>query len=104
MKKFFIAVALFAALGGGAVFSQTPAEPQTEVSAAAENTFKEITADELPQPVKDSVARQYEGQTIQAAFTNETDGVKIFKVTIAGTDGKATDVIFNENGEVMPEK
>lgn len=40
MKKFFIAVALFAALGGGAVFSQTPAEPQTEVSAAAENTLR----------------------------------------------------------------
>lgn len=104
MKKLLIAVALIAASGVGAVYAQTPTDPQTQATTTVGDSFKEMKAEELPQTVKDAVAKQYEGKTVKAAYVMEAAGVKTFKVTLADAEGKTSDVLFNEKGEVLPNK
>lgn len=102
MKKVLIAVALIAAFGFSAVNAQDPTnEPQTQTTTV-KDSFKEMKTEELPQAVKDAVAKQYEGKTIKSAYVKEADGVKTYKVTLADAEGKTSDVLFNENGEVIP--
>lgn len=105
MKKLLIAVALIAASGAGAVYAQTPTDPSTQATTTiVGDSFKEIKVEELPQTVKDTVAKQYEGKTVKAAYVKEAAGVKTFKVTLADAEGKTSDVLFNEKGEVLPNK
>lgn len=63
-----------------------------------------MKVEELPQTVKDIVAKQYEGKTVKAAYVKEAAGVKTFKVTFADAEGKTSDVLFNEKGEALPNK
>ena len=98
MKKVFIAAALFADLGFNAAYANTVIAPK------AENEFEAIETDQLPQAVKDAVAKSYEGQTIKAAYVKNEEGVKTYKVTLADAEGKTSDVLFNEKGEVLPAK
>lgn len=63
-----------------------------------------MKVEELPQTVKDIVAKQYEGKTVKTAYVKEAAGVKTFKVTLADAEGKTSDVLFNEKGEVLPNK
>lgn len=102
MKKVFIAAALFTALGFNAAYANTVIATKTQISVTAEDSFKAIEADQLPQAVKDSVAKNYEGQTIKAAYVKEEEGVKTYKVTLSDAEEKTSDVLFNENGEVLP--
>lgn len=105
MKKLLIAVALIAASGVGAVYAQTPTDPQTQATTTTVgDSFKEMKVEELPQTVKDIVAKQYEGKTVKTAYVKEAAGVKTFKVTLADAEGKTSDVLFNEKGEVLPNK
>lgn len=104
MKKFFIAVALITAFGVSAVSAQNPTAPQTQTTTTAKDSFKEMKTEDLPQAVKDAVAKQYEGKTIKSASVKEAAGVKTFKVTLADAEGKTSEVLFNEKGEVLPNK
>ncbi len=102
MKKVFIAAALFAALGFNAAYANTAIAPKAQISVTAENEFEAIETDQLPQAVKDAVAKSYEGQTIKAAYVKTEEGVKTYKVTLADAEGKTSDVLFNEKGEALP--
>lgn len=105
MKKLLIAVALITASGVSAVHAQTPTDPQTQATTiSVGDSFKEMKVEELPQTVKDIVAKQYEGKTVKAVYVKEAAGVKTFKVTLADAEGKTSDVLFNEKGEVLPNK
>ncbi|MDE7356087.1 MAG: helix-turn-helix transcriptional regulator [Rikenellaceae bacterium] len=42
------------------------------------------------------------GETNKAAYVKEEEGVKTYKVTMADAEGKTSDVLFNEKGEVLP--
>lgn len=102
MKKFLIAVALITAFGGSSVYAQPPTDPKTPVSTTVTGSFKEIKADELPQAVKDALAKKYDGKTIKTAYVMEAAGVKTYKVTLSEAEGKTSDVLLNEKGEVLP--
>lgn len=102
MKKVFIAAALFAALGFNAAYANTAIAPKTLISVTTKTEFEAIKTDQLPQVVKDALAKSYEGQTIKAAYVRNEEGVKTYKVTLADAEGKTSDVIFNEKGEVLP--
>lgn len=105
MKKLFIAAALFAALGFNAANAATAVVPDDQVAVTVqEDQFKAIEADKLPQAIKDTVAKSYEGQSIKAAYVKDAEGVKTYKVTLANAEGKTSDVLFNEKGEVLPAK
>ncbi len=77
--------------------------PQEEVAAATQATaeFVAINADELPQAVKDAIAANYEGQSINAASVKDEEGVKTYKVNLVDADGNGQDVLFNEKGETL---
>ncbi len=102
MKKILFAVALITAFAGTTVFAQTPEEPQAQAAATVEVAFQVMNADELPQTVRDALAAKFEGKTVTAAYVREADGVRTFKVTLADAEGNASDVLFNEKGEVLP--
>lgn len=102
MKKVFIAAALFAALGFNAAYANTAIVPQDQISVTSEDPFKAIEADQLPQAVKDAITKNYEGQTIKAAYVKEEEGVKTYKVTLVNAEEKISDVLFNEKGEALP--
>lgn len=97
-------MALIAALGGSTLYAQEPTEPQKQASTTAEDTFKAMNTEELPQAVKDAVAKEYEGKTIKAAYVNESGEVKMYKVTLSDSEGATTDILFNEKGEILPNK
>ena len=101
MKKILIAAALFAAFGLEGAYANNAMISQTQISVPAEDGFKAIEADQLPQAVKDTIAKNYEGQTIKAAYVKEECEAKTYKVTLAAADGKTSDVLFNEQGEVL---
>lgn len=102
MKKIFMTVAVIATLGFGAANASASIAPQTVTEVVADDQFKAVELDQLPQEIKDAVAKNYEGQTIKSASVKEENGAKTFKVTISDNEGKTTDVLFNEKGEVIP--
>lgn len=104
MKKFFIVVAVLAAFGTSAINAETPDEPQSQVTTAVEENFKEIKVEELPEAVKNTIAEKHEGKTIKAAYVNATSETKTYKVTLTDAENNSTDVLLNEKGEVLPEK
>ncbi|MCM1041799.1 MAG: hypothetical protein NC396_05150 [Bacteroides sp.] len=102
MKKVLFAAALLAAFGINAACANTVSATKTQISVTAEDPFKTIEADQLPQAVKDAVAKNYEGQTIKVAYVKEEGENKTYKVTLSAADDKTSDVFFNEQGEVLP--
>lgn len=102
MKKILFAVALLTAFAGTTVYAQTPEEPQVKATTTVEDAFKAMNAEDLPQAVKDALAAKFEGKKVTAAYVKEADGVRTFKVTVADAEGNASDVLFSENGEVLP--
>lgn len=103
MKKMLIAAVLFAAFGFNAMYAYTvvASDDQVEVTVA-QDEFKAIETDSLPQAIKDAVAENYKDQTIKAAYVKETEGVKTYKVTLTDAEAKTSDVLFNEKGEILP--
>lgn len=105
MKKVFIAAALFVAFGFNAAYADTTVASDNQVEVMAQDDqFEAIEVDSLPQAVKDAVAKNYEGQTIKAAYVKDAEGVKTYKVTLANAENKTSDILFNEKGEVLPVK
>lgn len=104
MKKILIAVAvaISTAIGSNAVYAETQETPKTETTATAEDSFKAIPVDELPQAVKDSVARKYNDLTIKAAFVKGTEDAKTYKVTLADSEGNTADILLDGKGEIIP--
>lgn len=101
MKKIFVAAALLAAFGLTAAPVSTATTANAQISVTTEDAFKAIELDALPQAIKDAVAGKYEGMTVKAAAVKEEEGVKTYKLTLADAEGKAIEVLFNENGEVL---
>ncbi|MBO5024694.1 MAG: hypothetical protein J6C86_00940 [Bacteroidaceae bacterium] len=82
-------------------YTVVASDDQVEVTVA-QDEFKAIETDSLPQTIKDAVAENYKDQTIKAAYVKETEGVKTYKVTLTDAETKTSDVLFNEKGEILP--
>ncbi|MCC8119656.1 MAG: hypothetical protein LIP09_13050 [Bacteroidales bacterium] len=104
MKKYMMIAAVFAALGLNATYAMDALTAQDENVATEVVTveFVAIEADQLPQAVKDAVASNFEGATINGAAVKDENDVKTYKVTIADGEGNVQDVLFNEQGEILP--
>lgn len=102
MKKVFIAAVLFAAFSFNAAYAGTIVTSVNQEVTDQEDPFKAIEVDSLPQTVKDAVAKNYEGQTLKAAYVKDAEGVKTYKVTLVNAEDQESDVLFNEKGEVLP--
>lgn len=81
MKKLFVAVALVMGVGTTVAFA---ADNQTTTAsvAVAVNDFVPVEVDDLPQAVKDTLAKDYADYMVkEAAVEANEDGTQTYKVT-----------------------
>ncbi len=102
MKKLFVAVALVMGLGTSVVFAENlNASTDTVNVVNVVNEFKPIDVKDLPQAVQDAITKDYAEWTLKAAYVEETDGVKTYKVVLADQEENTATLIYNEKGEVQ---
>ena len=98
MKKLFVAVALVMGVGTTVAFA---ADNQTSVAVAV-NDFVPVEVDDLPQAVKDTLAKDYADYMVkEAAVEANEDGTQTYKVTLTAQDDTEQTVLLSENGEVL---
>lgn len=103
MKKLFVAVALVMGVGTTVAFA---ADNQTTTAsvAVAVNDFVPVEVDDLPQAVKDTLAKDYADYMVkEAAVEANEDGTQTYKVTLTAQDDTEQTVLLSENGEVLKE-
>lgn len=101
MKKLFVAVALVMGVGTTVAFA---ADNQTTIAsvAVAVNDFVPVEVDDLPQAVKDTLAKDYADYMVkEAAVEANEDGTQTYKVTLTAQDDTEQTVLLSENGEVL---
>lgn len=101
MKKLFVAVALVMGVGATVAFA---ADNQTTAAsvAVAVNDFVPVEVDDLPQAVKDTLAKDYADYMVkEAAVEANEDGTQTYKVTLTAQDDTEQTVLLSENGEVL---
>lgn len=101
MKKLFVAVALVMGVGTTIAFA---ADNQTTAAsvAVAVNDFVPVEVDDLPQAVKDTLAKDYADYMVkEAAVEANEDGTQTYKVTLTAQDDTEQTVLLSENGEVL---
>lgn len=101
MKKLFVAVALVMGVGTTVAFA---ADNQTTTAsvAVAVNDFVPVEVDDLPQAVKDTLAKDYADYMMkEAAVEANEDGTQTYKVTLTAQDDTEQTVLLSENGEVL---
>ena len=101
MKKLFVAVALVMGVGTTVAFA---ADNQTTAAsvAVAVTDFVPVEVDDLPQAVKDTLAKDYADYMVkEAAVEANEDGTQTYKVTLTAQDDTEQTVLLSENGEVL---
>ena len=101
MKKLFVAVALVMGVGTTVAFA---ADNQTTAASVAVgvNDFAPVEVDDLPQAVKDTLAKDYADYMVkEAAVEANEDGTQTYKVTLTAQDDTEQTVLLSENGEVL---
>lgn len=101
MKKLFVVVALVMGVGTTVAFA---ADNQTTTAsvAVAVNDFVPVEVDDLPQAVKDTLAKDYADYMVkEAAVEANEDGTQTYKVTLTAQDDTEQTVLLSENGEVL---
>ena len=101
MKKLFVAVALVMGVGTTVAFA---ADNQTTAAsvAVAVNDFVPVEVDDLPQAVKDTLAKDYADYMVkEAAVEANEDGTQTYKVTLTAQDDTEQTVLLSETGEVL---
>ena len=101
MKKLFVAVALVMGVGTTVAFA---ADNQTTAAsvAVAVNDFVPVEVDDLPQAVKDTLAKDYADYMVkEAAVEANEDGTQTYKVRLRAQDDTEQTVLLSENGEVL---
>lgn len=101
MKKLFVAVALVMGVGTTVAFA---ADNQTTTAsvAVAVNDFVPVEVDDLPQAVKDTLAKDYADYMVkETAVEANEDGTQTYKVTLTAQDDTEQTVLLSENGEVL---
>jgi len=101
MKKLFVAVALVMGVGTTVAFA---ADNQTTAAsvAVAVNDFVPVEVDDLPQAVKDTLAKDYADYMVkEVAVEANEDGTQTYKVTLTAQDDTEQTVLLSENGEVL---
>ena len=100
MKKIVLMVAVVACVA----FASQSAQALT-VNASVENVaqdeYAKVELKDVPQAVKDAVAKDYEGSSIKEAFVAGADGEKKYKIVILSKDQTEQTLLYNEKGEAI---
>lgn len=101
MKKLFVAVALVMGVGTTVAFAVDNQTTAASVAVAV-NDFVPVEVDDLPQAVKDTLAKDYADYMVkEAAVEANEDGTQTYKVTLTAQDDTEQTVLLSENGEVL---
>lgn len=101
MKKLFVAVALVMGVGTTVAFAADNQTTAVSVAVAV-NDFVPVEVDDLPQAVKDTLAKDYADYMVkEAAVEANEDGTQTYKVTLTAQDDTEQTVLLSENGEVL---
>lgn len=101
MKKLFVAVALVMGVGTTVAFA---ADNQTTTAsvAVAVNDFVPVEVDDLPQAVKDTLAKDYADYMVkEAAVEANEDGTQTYKVTLTAQDDTEQTVLLSLNSATL---
>ena len=102
MKKLFVAVALVMGVGTTSSFRSRQPDNSKASVAVAVNDFVPVEVDDLPQAVKDTLAKDYADYMVkEAAVEANEDGTQTYKVTLTAQDDTEQTVLLSENGEVL---
>ena len=109
MKKVLVALAMIMGLGTSVAFAgvsgDTLAVEQT--LQTPQDEFTKVAAKELPTPVINALAKDYEGAALKNAFVAKKQTRKLYKVvlTVTKEDQSTEDVtvLLNEKGEIVKE-
>ncbi len=97
MKKLMIAVAILVgtltSINAQSSFKETPSKAQV---ASSQDDYKEVKVSELPQAVKDAIAKDLEGVVVSKAYANEKGE---FKLIVTTTDKLSKTLYANSKGE-----
>ncbi len=94
MKKVVLTVAIV--LGGLSTYATSafPMNQLNTIEIVAQKEFKEIKAEELPQAVKDALAKDFQTATLNKAYVNDKQEYKL-ELTL---DGAASTVYADKEG------
>ena len=100
MKKVLVALTMVMGMGSAVAFAQEPVKlPAMEQNQqTSQDKFTKITVKELPQVVKSTLSKDYEGTIVKEAFVAEKEDGKQYKVTLVLEEEEVT-ALFKENGE-----
>lgn len=79
--------------------SVTPEESNDVMEIVLQDDFTEIAVDSVPQAIKDALASDYAGATIDKAYVSEN---KVFKLDVT-LNGTSSVLYANEGGEWITE-
>ena len=98
MKKLFVAVALIMGLGTSAAIADGVKTCANTVAVADEYT--QIELNDIPQIIKDAVAKNYAGSAIKEAYVKTCEeGIKHYKLVLVNAEQTENTVCFNEKGD-----
>ncbi len=97
MKKLIIATAVIlgtlTSINAQSSFKETPSKAQV---ASSQDGYKEVKTSELPQAVKDAIAKDLEGAIVSKAYANEKGE---FKLVVTTPDKLSKTLYANSKGE-----
>ncbi|MDC8002751.1 hypothetical protein POV27_01685 [Aureisphaera galaxeae] len=97
MKKLMIATAIImvslTSINAQSSLKESPSKAQV---ASSQDDYKEVKVSELPQAVKDAIAKDLEGATVSKAYANEKGE---FKLVVTTADKLSKTLYANNKGE-----
>jgi len=97
MRKLIIALAIaFGTLTVTNAQSSSPDTPTKAQVASVQDDYKEVKVSELPQAVKDAIAKDLEGAIVSKAYANQKGE---FKLVVTTADNASKTIFANEKGE-----
>ncbi|MCD8269286.1 MAG: hypothetical protein LUD46_13100 [Parabacteroides sp.] len=100
MKKIVLMVAVVACVAFASQNAQA-LTVNTSVENVAQDEYTKVELEDVPQAVKDAVAKDYEGSSIKEAFVAGADAAKKYKVVIVTEDQMEQTLLYNEKGEAI---
>ena len=102
MKKLVLVTAMVLATititnAQSSVASTSTEEAPTTLTQVSQDDFSEVKISELPQAVKDAVAKDLEGAVVSKAFANKKGEFKLVVSTAGSKEAKT--LYVNSNGE-----
>ncbi|MCH4182273.1 MAG: hypothetical protein LKF48_03775 [Prevotella sp.] len=102
MKKLFVVVAMLCV--SFASYAQVEGNDTVKTDTVTTATEQPATAtneNELPQVIKDSIAKSYPDATISAFTKDDQDGQVVYSVKICTKDNAVFTEKYNDKGEVV---